>query len=77
MQFGSFMKTEADDRGPDALAVEQPFDQAQILRENVSFIQKSLDLDEIQILSVHDEGIPGDKKKIENAAPGKPAFQFY
>jgi leucyl-tRNA synthetase len=31
MQFGSFMKSEADDRGPDALAVEQPFDQAQIL----------------------------------------------
>jgi leucyl-tRNA synthetase len=31
MQFGSFMKSEADDRGLDALAVEMPFNQKAIL----------------------------------------------
>ena len=31
MQFGAFMRDEAKDRGPDALAVELPFDQKAIL----------------------------------------------
>lgn len=31
MQFGAFMRDEAKERGPDALAVEQPFDQQAIL----------------------------------------------
>lgn len=32
MQFGAFMRDEAKQRGPDALAVEQPFDQMALLQ---------------------------------------------
>ncbi|CAM9242157.1 unnamed protein product, partial [Ectocarpus fasciculatus] len=77
MQFGAFMKNEADDRGADALAVELPFDQQQILEDNMSYLRASLELDEVNFVNIHDEGITGDKKKIESTTPGKPACQFY
>jgi leucyl-tRNA synthetase len=37
MQFGAFMRDEAKERGPDALAVEQPFDQQSILEVKFMF----------------------------------------
>eukprot|EP01040_Poterioochromonas_malhamensis_P011908 gene11908-12993_t len=37
MQFGSFMRDEAEDRGVDALAVTLSFDQIDILRENHAY----------------------------------------
>ena len=77
MQFGSFMKSETDDRGIDALAVDLVFDQMQILQENIGYIQKSLELDEVGLFNVHDSNIPGERKKSDAATPGKPAFQFY
>jgi hypothetical protein len=42
MQFGAFMRDEAKDRGPDALAVELPFDQKAILEVSNCFTTPSL-----------------------------------
>ena len=40
MQFGAFMRDEAKERGPDALAVEQPFDQKAILEVLFFYLNK-------------------------------------
>lgn len=77
MQSGAFMKKEADDRGPDALATELPFSQEQIFADNMAYLKATLELDEVVFRDVHEAGVEGDKKKIESATPGKPACQFY
>jgi len=79
LQFGAFMRDEALDRGPDALATEMAFDQKAILEENIMFITKALDLAEVTFYNIETAGdIPGaDKKKIDGAVPGKPTYSFF
>ena len=82
MQFGSFMKAEAVDRGPDALAEELPFDQLGILDSNLAYVKASLGLTNIAFYNMSDEavitaGLPGDKKKSGATVPGKPQVAFY
>lgn len=79
MQFGAFMRDEAKERGLDALATEMAFDQKAIIQENIAYLKKALDLIELGIFNVEDEGeYPAvDKKKAEMAVPGKPAYNFY
>jgi leucyl-tRNA synthetase len=79
LQFGAFMRDEANDRGPDALATEMTFDQKAILEENISYITKSLDLTDVTFYNIESASdIPnGDQKKKESSVPGKPAFSFY
>lgn len=77
MQFGAFMRDEAKERGPDALATEMAFDQKSIIQENALFVKKALDLVEVSIFNVEEGNVPGDKKKYEGAVPGKPAYMFF
>ena len=78
MQFGAFMRDEAKNRGPDALGLDQPFDQKIILEENKEYIMKSLEVADIQIFYNGEEGIPSGAapKKLDQIIPGKPEFSF-
>eukprot|EP00607_Mallomonas_marina_P007653 CAMPEP_0182422418 /NCGR_PEP_ID=MMETSP1167-20130531/8097_1 /TAXON_ID=2988 /ORGANISM="Mallomonas Sp, Strain CCMP3275" /LENGTH=1133 /DNA_ID=CAMNT_0024600465 /DNA_START=65 /DNA_END=3466 /DNA_ORIENTATION=- len=77
MQFGAFMRDEAKERGPDALASEMAFDQKAILQENSVYITKALELTGVKFYNVEDSDVPGDKKKMDTAVPGKPAYHFF
>lgn len=81
MQFGSFMKVEAMDRGADALAEELPFDQFGILEGNLPYIKASLGLTDIAFYNLSDDAmnvvVPGDRKKSGSTVPGKPQISFY
>merc|ERR1711871_403813 len=76
MQFGAFMRDDAKVRGPDALALEQPFEQKQLLLENKIYIQKALNLVDIQFYYIGEEGSPPPPKKVDSIIPGKPEFVF-
>jgi hypothetical protein len=77
MQFGAFMRDEAKDRGRDALAIQMTFDQKAILEENANYIKRALELHDISFFNVEDGNLPGDKKKADQAVPGKPSVSFY
>uniref|UniRef100_A0A7S3LYW7 leucine--tRNA ligase n=1 Tax=Spumella elongata TaxID=89044 RepID=A0A7S3LYW7_9STRA len=79
MQFAAFMRDEAGERGVDALATVLPINQKAILEANRVYVLTALDLAEISFNDVEAEGveIPGDKKKIALAVPGKPSFAIY
>lgn len=78
MQFGAFMRDEAKERGPDALAVEQPFDQRAILEENKVYIMKALDLTSVGFFYVEDPETPKPpKKNFDSVIPGKPDYFWY
>jgi leucyl-tRNA synthetase len=77
MQFGAFMRSEAEAMGPDALAVVLPFDQQRILEDNKAYLMASFELEEVVFVNIHEAGVVGDKKKIESATPGKPSCQFF
>ena len=78
MQFGAFMRDEAKNRGPDALGLEQPFDQRSILVENREYIMKSLDVADVQFFYNDEQGIPpgAASKRMEQIIPGKPEYTF-
>merc|ERR1719498_924207 len=77
MQFASFIKTEVNESGRDALNLGLPFDQMQILKDNQDYIKLCLELDEISFFNTSDTGIPGSSKKHEASQPGKPSVELY
>ena len=78
MQFGSFMKAEAMERGPDALAIELPIDQRAIFEENLTYIIKSVGIKSIEFVNVSETTeVVGDKKAFGSSVPGKPSSSFY
>lgn len=79
MQFASFVQSEINDVGETALDVQLPFDQAEILTQNLDYIKAQLNVSEINILKVgHEEaaaaGLPD--RIAENVTPGKPSLWF-
>jgi leucyl-tRNA synthetase len=79
MQFGSFMAKEAEVCGRDTLDTQLTFDQCQIIEENADYIKLALEIETLELFSVHnvDQLPPGaDKKKVDGTMPGKPAFIF-
>jgi len=76
MQFGSFMRDEAEDRGVDALAVTLSFDQIDILRENHAYLQKVLEVEDVVIQDVRDVTVTEHQRRAAQAVPGKPSFLF-
>jgi leucyl-tRNA synthetase len=78
MQFGAFMRDEAEERGVDALATVLPINQRAILEENRTYLCAALELAEVTFHDV-DNGaqVPGDAKKAVLAVPGKPSFAVY
>ena len=78
MQFGAFMRDEAKERGPDALAVDQPFDQRAILEENKVYILKALDLVSAEFYYVENPETPKPpKKNFDSVIPGKPDYYWF
>jgi len=77
MQFASFVINEAKDVGPAALDVQLPFDQKDILSENVSYIKSQINVPDIDIVKVG-AGDSGDvpDRLVENVTPGKPTLWF-
>ncbi|OQR81111.1 leucyl-tRNA synthetase, cytoplasmic [Achlya hypogyna] len=79
MQFAAFVKAEAEAHGKHAIELKMPFDQKAVLESNKLFLVKSLDLVDIAFHYV-DGGVAidgADAKKMEAAAPGKPAIFLY
>ena len=76
MQFGAFMRNEANDRGIGALAARLDFNQRDILVENAAYIKSTLNLSNLEFYNIEDDAanLPNskDKKKWEAAVPGKP-----
>jgi len=77
MQFGSFMKSESEERGPDALTETLSFDQVAILKENAIYLQKSLEIVEIDVIDSNCPINEEFRKKFDSSVPGKPSFSFY
>jgi leucyl-tRNA synthetase len=77
MQFGAFMRNEAEDRGTDALQVEMAFSQKDILEENIAYIKAALGIQEVLVVNTENGPPPGEVKKANLAAPGKPSYHFY
>ena len=75
--FGAFMRDEAFERGPDALAETIAYDQKAIIQDNLAYIQAALDFTELTLYDItSDTNIPGKKQKIEGSVPGQPTFDF-
>lgn len=79
MQFGSFAKEEAMDVGEAALDVQLPFDQKDILSENISYIKSQINVPEINIVKIGDGSDAAAEvpdRMVENVSPGKPSLWF-
>jgi hypothetical protein len=81
MQFASFYKGEAEERGLEALATEMSFDQESIIAENADYLKKCFDLEECRIFNVNSIVDPKeigekDRKIIDNSKPSKPTHNF-
>jgi leucyl-tRNA synthetase len=77
MQFAAFVKSEASLRGQEALELQMPFNQKDVLASNKAYLVGSLELEDIQFFDVADEIPNADAKKLETATPGKPAIHLY
>jgi len=75
--FIAFMLDEVKRRGPEALDLGLPFNELDLLRDNVKQIVKGLDLKEVKVLSALDAASPGSAKHREEATPGKPGFYAF
>lgn len=58
-----------------ALESNLPFDQAAILKENLSYIRDSLGVEKLEILDA--DGPEGDTKKKTAAEPGRPTLHLF
>ncbi|CAD7946567.1 unnamed protein product [Amoebophrya sp. A120] len=78
MPFASFMmKDEMSARGKDALELELPFNEADMLTERIELIKKQLGISSISFRFTADGKIDGDNSdKINVAQPAKPTIVF-
>ena len=80
MQFGNFIMTEVQDVGEAAMDVQVPFDQEEILTQNVKYIQSQLsNVSEIDIIKAGGENAASKElpdRIVENVTPGKPSLWF-
>mmetsp|Transcript_22931 Transcript_22931/g.40363 ORF Transcript_22931/g.40363 Transcript_22931/m.40363 type:complete len:98 (+) Transcript_22931:1-294(+) len=71
MQFGSFMKDEANEVGRIALDLDIPFDQYAILESSLTYVKAQLGIPDLDILNLSTaEGVPD--RVAEQVTPGKP-----
>lgn len=78
IRFGAFVvKNEVPRLGADALATSVPFDEAAVIRENAPYIALDLDVKELQVFSVGDEGVPDMGPRKADPVPGRPIIRFF
>ena len=78
MPFASFMvRDEVSIRGPSALDLELPFDEAEMLAQRVDLIKFQLQLKEVEIRdAVAGKAEGDDTAKADQAQPAKPTMAF-
>jgi leucyl-tRNA synthetase len=72
MPFAAFVIDEFPVRGAEAFELKVPFDEVQILKDSVDYINKELAIEEMVI----EMWPPADVKKLNPATPGKPTLVF-
>lgn len=79
MPFAAYvMKTEVKGRGPEALELELPFDEAEMLSDFVELMKKQLGVTSVELASAEDESHPhANKKLLASVVPGRPEIVFY
>lgn len=78
MQYAAFViKNDVPSTGRDALNLETPFDEYQVISENINYIQKDCGLDEVKVYHSTDESAPDPAKKKNGAIPAKPVAYFF
>mmetsp|Transcript_15787 Transcript_15787/g.42569 ORF Transcript_15787/g.42569 Transcript_15787/m.42569 type:complete len:1120 (+) Transcript_15787:457-3816(+) len=76
MPFASFMMKEVQSRGPEALELQLPFDEAQMLQDMSEVIKSQLGIEEFQIAAAEEEHPCGADQQRLAAGPGKPQIVF-
>jgi len=72
MQFAAWIKKEVLDRGPEAMDVDLPFNQKEVLESNIQYLTASLDLSSVRIFNLSEDNVPGPENKKLLAGPGQP-----
>jgi len=77
MPFASFVMTrDLKARGPEALELQLPFDEAKMLQDLCEVIKLQLGLEELEIADADEEHALGFQQQREAAGPGKPQIAF-
>jgi len=72
MPFVSYVKDQVAKEGVKALDLQVPFDEVSVLVDNVTFLLKSIELEDLEVKST--DG--ADAKVLEECSPGKPFTVF-
>jgi len=76
MPFASFMMKEVQSRGPEALELQLPFDEAQMLRDMAVVIKGQLGIEYFEVAAAEEEHPCGAEQPRAAAGPGKPQIVF-
>jgi hypothetical protein len=79
LAFGSYIMGELKEQGKDALALELPFIERELVNSNIENLKKEFKLEEILIVEADDARSSTDKLTItaaNNSLPGKPQIIF-
>lgn len=77
MQFSKFIEKEMQTRGQAALELSSPFDEADLLGENLDFITRGLASISVSVCKVSDPECPDPANKKSSAKPGHSAPFFF
>eukprot|EP00879_Flechtneria_rotunda_P020422 GHRR01021486.1.p1 GENE.GHRR01021486.1~~GHRR01021486.1.p1 ORF type:complete len:246 (+),score=120.66 GHRR01021486.1:1280-2017(+) len=80
MPFAKYKMDEALKGGAQVLDVKLPFDEAQLLQDNLPYLLRSLNLDDLSVGDAADAGAAGQAKaagiNLSGACPGQPVILF-
>jgi hypothetical protein len=74
MKFAAFVGADVRERGTEALELSLPFDQRDVLQQNLAYIKRSLGIKELSVHDPSDPSAPGPEDKKNAALPGKPSI---
>lgn len=78
MKVAAFILAEALTRGVAAFDKEMPFDEAELLRNNMDFVVTSLGIKHLEVMdAAGDLGDKDPKNQAKDATPGKPKLYLY
>jgi len=77
MSFAASIADDVKEFGLTAFELAMPFDETKILQDNIEFIRRALELQQVFIFAPNDKNIPDPIEKKENAQPVKPTAIFY
>jgi len=78
MQFASWMKREVEEVGAMAMDINMPYNQYDILKNNLKYISAQIKRENVEVCEVGDGNTAGAPDKIfENVTPGRPYLWLY